>query len=79
MHKNILIVGAGDSAVEILDYLLQNKKISTKNDNLYIFDTKFKNKKLLLNLFKKNFFLKIYKNSLQEHFCNYISWRSIYT
>ena len=78
MHKNILIVGAGDSAVEILDYLLQNKKISTKNDNLYIFDTKFKNKKLLLNLFKK-IFLKIYKKFLQKHFCNYISWRSIYT
>ena len=58
MHKNILIVGAGDSAVEILDYLLQNKRISTKNDNLYIFDIKFKNKKLLLNLFKKIFFFK---------------------
>ena len=47
MHKNILIVGAGDSAVEILDYLLQNKKISTKNDNLYIFILNLKEKVII--------------------------------
>ena len=66
MIKNVLIIGAGDSAAELLDHLVQTKLISLNKNKLFIYDTKLKNRFVLLNLFKKiNFINDINKMPLK--------------
>ena len=35
---NIILIGAGDSAVEIVDYVLNDKKFNLKKNYIKIFD-----------------------------------------
>ena len=53
MIRNVLIIGAGDSAAELLDHLVQTKLVSLNKNKLFVYDTKLKNRFVLLNLFKK--------------------------
>lgn len=46
-------MGAGDSSVEIVDYILNDKKFDLKKYNINIFDDNFKNLKYFRNLSKK--------------------------
>ena len=50
---NIILLGGGDSSVEIVDYILNDKKFDLKKYSINIFDDNFKNKKLFKNLSKK--------------------------
>ncbi len=50
---NIVLIGAGDSSVEVVDYLLNDKNFNIKLFSISIYDDNFKN---------KNFFKKFNKN-----------------
>ena len=49
---NIILIGAGDSAVEIVDYVLNDKKFNLKKNYIKIFDNNFKNRKYFYRLNK---------------------------
>tara|TARA_X000000950_G_C13863110_1_gene639542 strand:+ start:271 stop:945 length:675 start_codon:yes stop_codon:yes gene_type:complete len=47
---NIILLGAGDSSVEIVDYILSDKKFNINKYFLKVFDDNFKNKKYFKKL-----------------------------
>jgi acetyltransferase EpsM len=47
---NIILIGAGDSSVEVVDYLLNDKNFNTKLFSISIYDDNFKNKKFFKKL-----------------------------
>lgn len=47
---NIILLGAGDSSVEIVDYILNDKKFNLNKYYLKVFDDNFKNKKYFKQL-----------------------------
>ncbi len=50
---NIILIGAGDSCVEIIDYILNDTNFKIKKNSINVFDDNFKNKKFIKKLNSK--------------------------
>lgn len=50
---NIILIGAGDSCVEIIDYIFNDTKFDIKKNSINVFDDNFRNKKFIKKINSK--------------------------